>query len=144
MIVSKPKKQALFAIGVFIFISLGLGGYNLMLILKGSNWFFNYIMVIVFIPLAAIFILRQFWNYKIISVGKDKIQAWYPFRFRTFRAPIKEILEWEETIIQTKTGIFKQLEVRLYNRTIKLSIQENTHYQELVNYFKKKLPKLKK
>ncbi|MEN8248602.1 MAG: hypothetical protein ABFS32_06695 [Bacteroidota bacterium] len=144
MIVSKPKKQALFSIGVFILISIGLGGYNLILILKGSDWFFNYIMAIVFLSAGAIFLLRQLLNYKIISIGKDKIQTWHPLRFSTFRVSLNEVVEWEETIIQTKTGVYKQLDIRLSNRTIKLSVQENTHYQEVVNYLKKKLSKLKK
>lgn len=144
MIVSKQKKKALFSIGVFILISIGLGGYNLGLIIKGSNWFFNYIMAIVFLSIAAVLLLRQLFNYKVISIGKDKIQIWYPLRFRTFRSPLSSVVEWEETIIQTKTGVFKQLDVRLPNRTIKMSIQENSNYQESVNYFKKKLPRLKK
>jgi len=138
MIVSKPKSQALFAIGVFIAICFGLGGYNFILVTNGSTWFFNYVMAIVFLLLAHIFMIRQMFNYKIISVGNDKIQVWYPLRFRTIRVPLKELVHWEETIIQTKTGVFKQIEITFHDRTIKMSVQENTFYKEVVNYFKKK------
>ena len=138
MIVSKPKSQALFAIGVFIIICFGLGGYNFMLITNGSTWFFNYVMAIVFLFLAHVFMIRQMFNYKIISIGNDKIQVWYPLRFRTIRTSLKEMVHWEETIIQTKTGVFKQLEITFPKKTIKMSVQENTLYKEVVNYFKKK------
>ena len=139
MIVSKPKSRALFAIGFFVVICFGLGGYNLILIVQGSTWFFNYLMAIVFLFIAIILMLRQMFNYKIISLGNNKIQVWYPLRFHTIRAPLIEMEYWEETIIQTKTGIFKQLEIVFPGRTIKMSIQENSHYQEVVNYLKKNL-----
>ena len=144
MIVSKPKKQALFAIGVFTLICFGLGGYNFMLISQGSSWFFNYLMAIVFLLIAHVLMLRLMFNYKIISIGDNKIQVWYPLRFRTIRAPLKEMEHWEETIIQTKTGVFKQLEVVYPTRTIKMSIQENSRYQEAVDYLKKKVAQKRK
>jgi hypothetical protein len=144
MIVSKPKSQALFAIGMFVLVCISLGGYNLSLLIKGSTWFFNYIMATVFLSIAFILVVRQLINYKIISIGKDKIQVWYPLRFSTTRMTNKEMVSWEETIIQTKTGIFKQLEIVFPTKTIKMSIQENTQYQEAVNYMKRKVSQKRK
>ncbi len=141
MIVSKPKKQALFAIGMFMLICFSLGGYNLSLILQGSTWWFNYLMAGIFLPVGLVLLLRQLVNYKVISVGNDKIQVWYPLRFRVLRMPLHQLEYWQETIIQTKTGIFKQLELVFPQKTVKMSFQENTRYQEVVNYFKKKLAK---
>lgn len=138
MIVSKPKSRAIFAIGVVVVICFFLGGYNFKLIVQGSTWFFNWIMAIVFLLIAHILMLRQLFNYKIISLGNEKVQVWYPLRFRTIRGNLKDMEYWEETIIQTKTGVFKQLEIKFPQRSIKMSIQENTHYQEAVNYLKKK------
>ena len=37
--------------------------------------------------------------------------------------------------------IFKQLEIKFPQRSIKMSIQENTNYPEAVNYLKKKQAK---
>jgi len=144
MIVSKPKSNAIFAIAVFVIICFGLGGYNFRLVVGGSTWIFNWIMAIVFLLIAHILMFRQMLNYKIISIGNDKIQIWYPLRFRTIRGNLKDMDYWEETIIQTKTGVYKQLEVSFPKRKVKMSIQENTKYQEAVNYFKKKQPKKEK
>jgi len=144
MIVSKPKAQALFAIIMFALICLSLGGYNLFLITNGSSWFFNYLMAIVFLPIGLILVIRQMINYKIISIGNNKIQVWYPLRFRTIRVSLGLLEYWQESIIQTKTGVFKQLEIIFHGKTIKMSVQENTHYQETVNYFKKKLARKQK
>ena len=144
MIVSKPKSQALFAILMFILICLSLGGYNLLLLIEGSTWFFNYLMAGVFLPLGLLLLIRQMVNYKIISIGNDKIQVWYPLRMRTMRIGLNQIEYWQETIIQTKTGVFKQLDIVFSNRQVKMSIQENTQYQETINYFKKKLARKRK
>lgn len=144
MVVSKPKSQALFAIGVFVVICFALGGYNLKLLLEGSTWFFNWAMAIVFLPIGLVLSLRQLLNYKIISLGNQKVQVWYPLRFRTIRGNLKDMDYWEETIIQTKTGVFKQLEIKFPQRSIKLSVQENTAYSEAVNYLKKKQPRKRK
>jgi len=141
MIISKPKSRALFAIGMFVLVCFSLGGYNLSLIMKGSTWFFNYIMAIVFLPIGIILLFRQLINYKIISLGNGKIQVWYPLRFKVIRISLNKLDSWEETIIQTKTGVYKQLELIFPQNTIKMSLQENSYYQEVVNYFKKKLPK---
>lgn len=141
MIISKPKSRALFAIGMFVLVCFSLGGYNLSLIMKGSTWFFNYIMAIVFLPIGIILLFRQLINYKIISLGNGKIQIWYPLRFKVIRISLNKLDSWEETIIQTKTGVYKQLELIFPQNTIKMSLQENSYYQEVVNYFKKKLPK---
>jgi hypothetical protein len=144
MIVSKPKSQALFALGFFIIICFGLGGYNFVLIVQGSNWFFNYLMAIIFLLVAFVLLLRQMFNFKIISIGNDKIQVWYPLRFRTVRGSLKDMEYWEETTIKTKTGLFKQLDIVFPQRTIKMSIQENTKYVEAVKYFNKKQAKKRK
>ena len=144
MIISKPKSKALFAMGVFIAICFGLGGYNFILITKGSTWFFNYLMAIIFLLIAHILMLRQIFNYKVISIGNDKIQVWYPLRFRTVRGELKDMSHWDETIIQTKTGVYKQLDIVFPKRTIKMSFQENTRYQEAVDYFKKKQQRKRK
>jgi hypothetical protein len=58
--------------------------------------------------------------------------------------PLKEMDSWEETIIQTKTGIFKQVEIIFPSKIIKLSIQENSQYQEAVQYLKKKVGQKRK
>lgn len=144
MIVSKPKSQAIFAIGVFVIICFALGGYNFRLVVGGSTSIFNWLMAIVFLLIAHILMFRQLFNYKIISLGNEKVQVWFPLRFRTIRGNLKDMEHWEETIIQTKTGIYKQLEIKFPERTIKLSIQENTKYQEVVNYLKKKQSKKRK
>lgn len=144
MIVSKPKSNAIFAIGVFVIICFALGGYNFRMVVGGSASIFNWVMAVVFLLVAHILMFRQLFNYKIISIGEEKIQVWYPLRFRTVRGNLKDMDYWEETIIQTKTGVYRQLEVSFPKRKIKLSVQENTKYTEAVNYFKKKQPKKRK
>ena len=101
-------------------------------------------MLFIFLPIAAILIIRQIINYKIITIGNDKIQVWYPFRFNTVRVSLGLMEYWQETIIQTKTGIFKQLDIVFHGKTIKMSIQENSSYSDAVNYFKKKYSRKRK
>ncbi len=138
MIVSKPKKQALFSLGVFILICLGLGSYNLLLLWRGSTWFFNYLMAAIFVPLGLVLLLRQLFNYKIVSLGNNKIQVWYPLRWRVRRWPLADLRYWQEVIIQTRTGVFKQLEIQFADGMVKISNQENTSYPQVMQYLQKK------
>jgi hypothetical protein len=121
-----------------------LGGYNFKIVVQGKAGLFNWLMAIVFLLIAHILMLRQLFNYKIISLGEEKVQVWYPLRFRTIRGNLKDMDYWEETIIQTKTGVFKQLEIKFPQKTIKMSVQENTNYKEAINYLKKKQAKKRK
>ena len=142
MIVSKPRTNALFALTVFIIISLTLAYAGIQGPIESGTWkWYNYIAVYFFGPLALIIGIRMLLNFKLIYIGKDKFEIKYPFRFVFRKYSLKQLNSWSEKQVKTGKKIFRELEIKFDGRVIKISNQENTSYSEVFNYLKKKAPK---
>ncbi len=138
MIVSKPKRNALFAIGLFVLISFSLGFVNLNIIIQGGARWYNFLIVFTILPFALILLIRQLAGYKIITINKDIIKVAHPFLLKGFGFKVKEITSWEETIIKTKNGYYKELSVRTEsNILLKLTLQENSNYEKVKDFLQK-------
>ncbi len=140
MIVSKPKPTALIALGIFIIICFGVGGYALNNVLNNTAGWFGYVISFTMLPLAIILLIRQLLSYKTVQIG-DLVRVAYPFRFHKKEAKLKELASWKQTIIKTKNDPFKQLTLTFKNFTLKLSVQENTNYEQIYKFLKKRASK---
>ena len=139
MIVSKPKLNALFAIGLFVLISFSLGFINLNIIIQGGARWYNFLIVFTILPLALIILIRQLAGYKIITIDKDTIKVAHPFLLKGFGFKAKEITGWEETVIKTKNGFFRELSIHTEtNNLLKLTLQENSNYEKVKDFLQKK------
>lgn len=141
MIVSKPKSTALVSLGIFITICFAIGSYALRAILNGVGMWYHYVAAALFLSVAAILLLRQLLTYKTITLGENLVKVNYPFRWQKKSFKISDIMGWKEVIIKTKNDPFKQLEVKFDGFLLKMSIQENTHYEEFKKYLKKRASK---
>jgi hypothetical protein len=137
MIISKPKPTALIALGVFIIICFGTGGYALNNVLSGTAGWFGYTVAIFTLGLGFVLLLRQLLSYKVVKIAETIIVN-YPFRLQTKTLKLKELNYWKQTIIKTKNDPFKQLELSFDNYSLKLSIQENMNYDQIHKFLRKK------
>ena len=145
MIVSRPKFNALFAIFVFLIICLSLGIVNLNIILKGGAQWFNYLIVVVTFLIGFSILIKQLVGFKVVTVGEDTFKVAHPFIFRGYQFKIKNIQMWEETVINTKNGQFKELTIgHDPGKKLKLTIQENSNYKSIRDYLAKKAGKKQK
>ena len=144
MIISKPKFSALFSLGVFVLVSFSIGGYNLLLIYQQNGWWLSYLLAGLFLPLGLAILIRQLWAYKILKFDKNKVMVNYPLRLTTKTADLKDLQHWEETIIKTGSGQFKQIDLAFENLKVGLSMQENSSYQRVAGYLEKKAPRKRK
>lgn len=143
MIVSKPKVTAVFSLTVFIIICLSVAYVGLNNMIESGEWrWYNYLTVYGFGPLAFILSLRVLFNYKIVSVGKGRVEVWYPFRLTKKKFKAVEMESWKEDIVKTGKTKFRQLKISFSGFTVKLSNQENSSYPKIYGYldnrFKKK------
>lgn len=141
MIVSKPKSSALIALFVFIIICLAIGGYALRAILNGVGDWYHYLISVLSILIGAVLLLRQMFSYKIMKFGDKAVAVSYPMRMKSIEFKLKEIDYWKEIIIKTKNAPFKQLEIKFEDFLLKLSIQENSNYDKIKKYLKKRVGK---
>ena len=139
MITSKPKYSALFSLGIFVLACFSVGGYNLSVILDDRGWWLNYLLSALLLTLGLAILMSQLWSYKIIRMDKNKLFIKYPLRFSQKALTLNEIRFWEETIIKTRNGQFKQVEMVFDHDKVKLTMQENTNYSRILTHLAQKL-----
>lgn len=139
MIVSRPKFNALFAIGVFLLICFSLGIVNLNILLQGGDKWYNYLIVAVTFIVGFSILIKQLIGFKIITVGEETFKVARPFIFSGYQFKVKHIDHWEENVIDTKNGQFKELTIQQSSgKKLKLTIQENSNYKRVKDYLQKK------
>lgn len=140
--VSKPKFNALFAIGVFLILSYSLGLVNAGIVINDEGKWYNYAIALFLLPLATVILIKQVVGYKVVLFKNQTFIIKKPFLFTSYRFKIRDITSWQETIIKTKSGNFRELSIQTDNsKPLKLTLQENTNYEKFKNYMAKKLPK---
>lgn len=143
MIVAKPKIGTLFSLGVFILVSLGIAALTASYMLAAQNiaWY-QYVIVLVLFPLGLGLAVKVIFGYKIIIIGKGKIEIKFPTRFKKKAYRINEIDYWKETKVKAATGTYKEVEINFTDKKqLYLSYQEHTDYPKVIQYLKKKCAK---
>ena len=143
MIIAKPKMGTLFSLGVFITICLGTCGYLLFRYLnEGQFAMLQYVIMLVTGSLGLGLLARIILGYRIVSIGKSKIEVRYPTRFKTLNYKLQNILHCRERKVKTASGTFKELEVQFDDKKkLMLSYQEHTDYPKVISYLRQKCPK---
>jgi hypothetical protein len=145
MIVSRPKSNALFAIVVFLMICFSLGIVNLNILLEGGRAWYNYLIVIVTFGIGFSILFKQMIGFKIITVGEETFKVARPFLFSGYQFKVKNIEFWEETLIDTKNGQFKEIAIAQDSgKKLKITLQENSNYKKIKDYLGKKAGKKQK
>ncbi len=142
MIISKPKRTTIFSLTVFTVIC-GFGSlYFLRQILSTPEGTWRYIVFGVLVLTTTILLSKLLFGYKVIKISHDKVHIYYPFRFFKTVQDIGKLGAWQETIITTNKTEFKQLKLVFLNKGyVKLSNQENSDYDKVYKYIKRKAPK---
>lgn len=143
LIIAKPKIGTLFSLGAFIVLSVVIASFTASHMIGEENiaWY-QYLIVIVLFPLALGLATKLIFGYKIIEVGKEKIDIFFPTRFKRQSYKIKEIDFWQETQVKTATGTYKEVQIQFADKKkLSLSYQEHTEYPQVIKYLKKKCAK---
>ena len=124
---------------VFIIITLSIAYAGMQNVINTGMWkWYNYIALYFFGPLAFVLSIRILFNFKVVSIGKERIEVWYPFRLSRKKYTVGDISQWKESTVKTGKSKFRELEIRFEKRRLKLSNQENSSYDQLLNYLRKK------
>ena len=143
MIISRPKRQTVFSLGVFtavILTGLVYSWLQLVKLQEVPTW--RYVLVGVLLLTASLLLHKLIFNYKVIKISHDKVHVYYPFRFFRSVQDIKDLGAWQETVIDTKKSEYRQLKLVFINKGyVKISNQENSEYDKVYKYIKRKAPK---
>ncbi len=142
MIVSKPKGNTLFALGIFLLLCLALLGYTLYNFINyESRYWYQYVIFVVVTPVALAVIIKTINSYKIIRLGKGKLSVNYPLLLKKRVMQLQDLISCSEEVIKTQGADFKQLTINFEREIVKLSNQENSEYPKIYSYLKRKHPK---
>ncbi|ELR69084.1 hypothetical protein C900_05473 [Fulvivirga imtechensis AK7] len=143
MIIAKPKIGTLFSLGVFILASLAVATITGYYMINASEitWY-QYVIVLVLYPLGFGLAAKVIFGYKIVEVGKEKIDIRFPTRFTKRGYKLRDIDFWKETQVKAATGTYKEVEITFIDKKhLYLSYQEHTDYSKVIQYLKKKCAK---
>ncbi len=139
MIVTKPKINTFFALGVFLLLVYGLIAYMLYDIYHSdavSVWL--YILLILLGGIALTVSIKFINSYQVISLEKNRADVRLLFGLTRKRLYFKDLEQWQEERVKTSNGIFKQFSASFINKgSIKLSNQEHDNYEKVIGFFRK-------
>lgn len=143
MIVSKPKRGTIFSLGIVTIIVIS-GLFYAVNKFQGlespETW--RYIIIGLLLVTASLLLHKLLFNYKVLKIGENKFHVYYPFRFFKTVQELKDLGAWQETVINTNKTEFRQLKIVFLTKGyVKISNQENSEYDKVIKYLKKKAPK---
>ncbi len=147
MIISKPQRSTITSFILFLTLTFIVLGMNVWIVVRDPQpaWY-NYLIILLLLPIALFVGYKIFIRYKIISLGNNLIEMRFPV-LRTFsRYPLQQIEHWTENVVKTgKNSTYKELEIK-FNDGQKLSMghREFTDYDKAIKYLQQKVPKLRK
>lgn len=143
MIVSRPKRNTIFALTLSTAICVFGSVYQMNAFLKSDSpttW--QWAALIFLLLCSSILLYKLFFSYKVIKISHDQVHIYFPFRFFRTSQDIKNLGAWQETIVITNKTEFKQLKLVFLNKGyVKLSNKENSDYDKVYKFIKRKAPK---
>jgi hypothetical protein len=141
MLVSKPKRQTLVALGIFlvlVFCSFFMLFHSL---LTSESYFIWKIVLAPIILVIGMIVLGKFIeSFKTVTFDKNKLDVLYHFSRKKMRIQVKEILGWREEVVQTKSGDFREVKILMADKKIlKLSNRENSNYERVITWLRNKI-----
>ncbi len=141
MIVSKPKTQTLTALTIFLVLIFAAFFMLLNSLLTEPSYFIVKLILTPVVLVIGLLVLGKLLGaIKVVRVGDNKIEVFYPIsRIRT-NIQVPNLLGWKEEVVKTKNGEYREVKI-LYTKKkiLKLSNRENTEYDAVVKYLKKKV-----
>jgi len=143
MIKSTPRYQTVFALSIFLFMLFGSFFLLLDSLLNNPQYFIIKLILTPLVLVIGLLILNKLIaSVKIIEAGNSQLRVFHPISRKRIKLPIKEIKGWQEEVVKTKNGEFRETKI-LYGKKniIKLSNKENTAYEKIVKYLSQKAAK---
>ncbi|MES2734130.1 MAG: hypothetical protein V4714_20450 [Bacteroidota bacterium] len=135
MIICKPKNSTLISLGIFAFICYAALFF---LLLDASYRIAHppYFTPLVWslTGIALLVTLRLAFGYRTIVASNGKIIVKQKFLFRHRKFDLKQLVDWEEIVIKTLNGEYKQLKLQFSHGKLSVSKQEYTDYEKLKSY----------
>ncbi|MEP0365420.1 MAG: hypothetical protein ABJN36_08060 [Cyclobacteriaceae bacterium] len=141
MIVSKPKSNTTVALGVFLVLIFVVFFFLLNSLISVPDYFiFKLVLTPIVLVIGLIVLSKFLGSLKVVTLGKDKITVLYLITRMRISIDVSQVLGWREEVVKTKNGDFCEVKI-LYTKKkiLKLSNKENTEYDKVIQYLKKRV-----
>ncbi|MGL1887368.1 MAG: hypothetical protein OCD76_12715 [Reichenbachiella sp.] len=143
MIVSKPKINTLFSVSIFIVLAFAFSIYSFITIFNGNDQFLWKMLAFGSGTIGVTVVVKILLGLKSLKVRKEKFEINMPCKFKKIRFTGKDINKWTHSAIKTYGGQYEELIWELSSgKKINISKQENTEFDKVLRYMKKKYSKL--
>ncbi|PIB36066.1 hypothetical protein BFP72_12010 [Reichenbachiella sp. 5M10] len=143
MIISKPKTNTLISISIFLAIAFGLLLYGILSIEEAESKMAWYILIYTSGPIGIVVLIKVLTGLKTMRISKEKFDLHIPFQLKRIKFDSKDIEKWSYSTIKTYGGQYEEVIWRLKSgKQFGLSKQENTEFEKVLRYMKRKLKKL--
>ncbi|MBC7923343.1 MAG: hypothetical protein H7Z75_19880 [Ferruginibacter sp.] len=139
MIICKPKGATLFSLGTVALICYGAGVFLLVNNSQRTEHPASFYPLLAGLLLAALLLtLRLAFGYKVILAQNGKITVKQQFLLRHRRFDLRDLLDWDEIVIKTFNGEYRQLKLHFTNGRLHISKSEYANYESLKSYVRQK------
>ena len=141
MIHSQPKSATLTALGIFLILILGVSLWLFYELICSPESFFilKLILAPLLLVIAIIVATKGYLTAVTVWLGDNQIAYRYPFGSQ-IKLKLSAIAHWEESVVKRKKSVYRSLTIVLTNgKKLQVSNHENTHYDQLLSYLKKKV-----
>jgi len=141
MLISTPKRQTLFALGIFIVLVFCSFFFLFHSLLTSESYFVWKLILAPIILVIGLLVLGKFIeSNKTVKFDKNKIDVLYHISRKKLRIQVKEILGWRQEVVETKNGDFREVKILFGKKKIlKLSNRENNNYEKSISWLKTKI-----
>ncbi|MEP1032499.1 hypothetical protein [Ekhidna sp.] len=146
MINSRPKSSIMISIGVFLFAILLADAWLFYTLVKNpTSYLWLKMMLTPTLLVIVIAIARKGYTSALkLTIGNNQLTYRY-FLSSSKSHKISDVKSWHEDVVKSKNGDYKRLSILLASgKMLQLSNHENSNYQPVVNYLKKKVKLSKK
>ena len=144
MIVARPKTNTLFSISIFVAAAFALFVYGMTELRKPEASYMWFILVYSTGPIGLVVLIKVLLGWKIVRIGKDKLEINFPFKFSRKKLDGKEIMGWKKNTIKTFGGVYEEIICEFNSGdSFTLSRQEHTEFDKTLKYMSKKYKKQK-
>lgn len=140
MIVSKPRRNTVLALALFLLLVLVSFFFLLDSLLRSPDYFvIKLILTPALLVIAVLVFSKMSRSFKTVKIGKEKIEVESPFGGKKTTFSLNDILGWKEEVVKMRNGDFKEVSI-LYGgkKVLKRSNKENTEYDRIVKYLLQK------
>ena len=140
MIISKPKTSTLISVGIFLAGILAASVWIGIELIKNPAVFFwiKLVLLPVLLVIALVVAIKTYQGAVTLQLGNNRLTYQMPGG-SLHQFPISDLQNWHEEVIQRKKTKYSRLTIRLKNgKELHLSNQENSAYDQVINYLRKK------